>query len=65
MMTARHNDEKVVQFFAWLPVIARGKVKWLQTVRVRYRFIDDEEGGGMWSSVIGWVPMEFLEPEKI
>ncbi len=52
------GDLKVRQFFAWYPIIAGWKMRWLCMVRVEYIYVFDD---GTYAQ--GWVPNRFLELE--
>jgi hypothetical protein len=53
-----NGDEKVEQFFAWLPVMIGFRFRWLVTVRVRYVY--EFDAGGGFESGMSWIAVEFL-----
>jgi len=56
------GDTKIVQFFAWVPVVIGFRVRWLCTVRVKYQLVFDA-GAGIVGSAHIWEPIEFLSVE--
>lgn len=53
------GDVKVEQFFAWFPVRAGFRVRWLCTVRIKYVLYEDF-GGGLGGFTAIWTPVEFM-----